>query len=712
MITPLIDSSDSRIDSATSKRLGSVHMISNDLTIKLASQRWRPVHRHYSSATMVVVGLVLLALLAPHANAATPGLQSHVKPFSLPGADGTTVSLSADPTVSLNVLCFLGTECPLARIYGPRLDALAQQYADRGVQFIGINSNIQDSMDELRRYVKDHRLTFPVAKDYDRRVAVQSGATRTPEVFVIDRSGTVRYSGRIDDQYEPGIARKQATQHDLRDAIDALLAGEPVPRPKTTAMGCLIALPRSTPSEAEATVTYCDQVSRVLQKHCVECHRADEIGPFSLEEYDEVIGWADMSLEVIQQHRMPPWHADPNHGSFANSRHMPEEDKQILADWVDAGMPFGDASKLPPPREYVAGWQLSEPPHQIVTMNETPFQVPATGTIEYQYFVVDPGFKEDKWIRAAEVVPGNRSVVHHSIAFVRPPDGADFRDIGFLSAYVPGQQPSEFPAGYAQRVRAGSKLVFQMHYTPTGKATEDVTRIGLLFADPDDVTHEVYVLGGVEQEFEIPPHAANYAVNADIGGFPENGTLLSITPHMHLRGKSFQFVAKTKSGEQTLLDVPNYDFNWQHNYVLSQPLPLSDVKQLSFTAVFDNSADNPTNPDPSEFVTWGDQTWQEMAVTFVAVAKPRDANANQGKTAVDPDQRKRRAEQRRKQEQEASQFADRYIERFDSDGDGLISKHELPDSVRMFSFGSFDHDRDGLLSHEEIRAESLSRLTR
>tara|TARA_R110002073_G_scaffold96661_5_gene223131 strand:+ start:6355 stop:8340 length:1986 start_codon:yes stop_codon:yes gene_type:complete len=659
-----------------------------------------------------LISLVLLAFVSADAVAAPNGLQNHVDPFSLPGSDGTAVSLSTDPTVSLHVLCFLGTECPLARIYGPRLDALANQYAERGVQFIGINSNIQDSMDELRRYVKDHRLTFPVAKDYDRRVAIQSGATRTPEVFVIDRSGTVRYSGRIDDQYEPGIARKQATQHDLQDAIDALLANKPVRNPKTTAMGCLIALPRNTSTDSESKVTYCDQVSRVLQNHCVECHRADEIGPFSLEDYDDVIGWADMSLEVIGQHRMPPWHADPKHGSFANSRHMPEQDKQILIDWVDAGMPYGDARKLPPAREYVAGWQLSEPPDQIVTMNDTPFHVPATGTVEYQYFVVDPGFTEDKWIRAAEVVPGNRSVVHHSIAFVRPPDGADFRDIGFLSAYVPGQRPSELPTGYAQRVRAGSKLVFQMHYTPTGKAAEDVTRIGLLFADPNEVTHEVFVLGGVEQEFEIPPGAANHAVDGDIGGFPKNGTLLSITPHMHLRGKAFRFVAQTKSGEQTLLDVPNYDFNWQHNYVLSEPLPLSNVNQLSFTAVFDNSADNPTNPDPSEFVTWGDQTWQEMAVTFVAVAKPLGPQANRRETADDAAKQKRLHEQQKKNEQEATQFAERYIKRFDSDDDGVLTKHELPDSVRMFSFRSFDHDGDGQISYEEIRVESLSRLQR
>ncbi|TWU21182.1 thiol-disulfide oxidoreductase [Novipirellula galeiformis] len=669
-------------------------------------------------AAAVMISQWMIGFPTP-THATSPRLQNRVAPFSLPGSDGSAVAFSTDPSVKFHVLCFLGTECPLARIYGPRLVAMSDAFSPRGVQFIGINSNIQDSMQELQAYANDYGITFPIAKDYDRRVAVQAGATRTPEVFVIDRAGLVRYCGRIDDQYEPGIARSSATQHDLRDAIEALLSDQPVPTPQTTAMGCLIALPRTVADDPEShsKITYCDQVSRVLQRHCIECHREGQIGPFSLEQYDDVIGWADMSLEVIDQQRMPPWHANPEHGSFSNSRHMSDEDKQTLVDWVDAGMPYGDANELPPPISFVEGWQLPQSPDQIVTMSDTPFAVPADGTVEYQYFVVDPGFREDRWIRAAEVVPGNRAVVHHSIAFTRPPDGADVRDIGFLAAYVPGQRPNALPPGYAQRVRAGSKIVFQLHYTPNGKPSEDLTRIGLVFADPSEVTHEVFVLGGVEQEFEIPPGVADHAVQAEIAGFPKNGSLLSITPHMHLRGKSFRFSAQTKSGNETLLDVPAYDFNWQHNYSLSQPLPLDDVERLSFTAVFDNSADNPTNPDPSEYVTWGDQTWQEMAVTFVAVAKPRHPpeNGTMSKHATSKQvsgKPQPLADRQHAWEEQASQFADQYITRFDSDGDGVLSKHELPDSVRMFGFRSFDHDRDGSIDREEIRAEKLQRLKR
>ena len=199
-----------------------------------------------------------------------------VDDFSLPTTDDQSVSLSRDPSVKLHVLCFLGTECPLARIYGPRLQRMSVELAGRGVQFIGINSNVQDSMQELKEYARLHGIEFPVAKDYDRRVALGIGATRTPEVFVIDRAGVIRYQGRIDDQYQPGIARSAATSHDLRSAIAQLLAGEQVAQPRTTAVGCLISLPRETVSNAN--VTFCDQVIRVLQKHCVECHRAGEIG--------------------------------------------------------------------------------------------------------------------------------------------------------------------------------------------------------------------------------------------------------------------------------------------------------------------------------------------------------------------------------------------------------------------------------------------------
>ncbi len=315
------------------------------------------------SLTFAGIALLTLNVCAeptPQRVLRCPAWSARFDDFSLPAVNDQIVSLSTDPSVQLHVICFLGTECPLARVYGPRLERMSSQYASRGVRFIGINSNLQDSMEELKAYAKQHGITFPVGKDYDRQVALQAGATRTPEVFVIDRSGAIRYQGRIDDQYEPGIARGAATRHDLRDAIDQLLARETVSNPRTKAVGCLIALPRSSTSNSH--ITFCDQVIRVLHKHCTECHRDGEIGPFALDDYDEVVGWADMSLEVIDQGRMPPWHASPEHGSFANARHMSDEDKETLRRWIEAGMPYGDAKSLPPKPKYVDGWRLPRDP--------------------------------------------------------------------------------------------------------------------------------------------------------------------------------------------------------------------------------------------------------------------------------------------------------------------------------------------------------------
>lgn len=656
-----------------------------------------------------------------HAAAQLPQVDS----FSLPTTDGESVSLFTDPSIQFDVICFLGTECPLARIYAPRLQQMSDRYASRGVRFIGINSNVQDSMDELATYASLHELSFPLAKDFDRRVALSFGATRTPEVFVVDRSGQVRYQGRIDDQFQVGVSRKEATQHDLRNAIEQLLAGDEVTVSKTTAPGCLITLPRSVPTNLSNDITYCDQVVRVLQKHCVECHREGAIGPFVLNDYDEVVGWAEMSLEVIDEGRMPPWHANPEHGSFVNARVMGDTDKQILRDWVAAGMPYGEADDLPEPPSYVQGWRLAEQPDLVLPISDVPFQVPADGTVEYQYFVVDPGFTEERWVRAAQVIPGNPAVVHHCIAFTRPPDGGDFRDISLLSAYVPGQIRGELPSGYAQRIAPGAKIVFQMHYTPTGKPEQDLTRLGLVFVDSKDVTHEVYAMGGINHDFEIPPGVDQYDVQGNVDWFPKNGSLLAITPHMHLRGKSFRFSYDSNGNRETLLDVPAYDFNWQHNYELSEPLPLESIEKLSFTATFDNSADNPNNPDPTEYVTWGDQTWQEMAVAFITVAQPIEGVE---RTFVDGDGQERQDvrslrmleeadkfskqydEQNERWKRESKAFADRYIQRFDRNEDGFVTAHELPDAVRMFSFWNLDHDNDERISREEIETEAYWRI--
>jgi hypothetical protein len=618
-----------------------------------------------------------------------------IAPFELTALDGSTLSISGKGNGGITVVCFLGTECPLARLYAPRLAELAGHFTSHGVRFVGIDSNCQDSQEDLRHYITEFRLPFPVAKDRDNVVADLFHAERICEIFVLDDALNVRYHGRIDDRYRPGIARTSTTvRDDLRIALEELRAGKPVSVPETDVAGCLIG--RIKQGAKSATFTYCRDVAKILQANCVECHQAGEIGPFALTDYDEVVGWADTMLEVIDDGRMPPWHASRDSGRFANARFMSDADKQVLRDWVAAGAPYGNAVDLPPSPPPAKTWHLSRDPDQVISMRSRPFVVPAEGTVEYQYFVVDPAFKEDKWVIGAEVIPGCRSVVHHCIVFVRPPDGDEFRGVSWLTAYVPGQRTSMLPRGYGRHVPAGSQLVFQMHYTPNGSEQSDLSRVGLVFGDESEITHEVFSQIGLEQEFEIPPHAANYTVSASPHRLPDHGKLLAVAPHMHLRGKSFRLISRHFDAESVLLDVPRYDFNWQHVYEFAEPLPLESVGRLEFISTFDNSESNPVNPDPTQHVTWGDQTWEEMAVAFFEIAVPRkqtsDAKLKTAVTAAEVDRRSKRARG----------FTKQFFERFDSNTDRQIHRSELPLSMEIFGFWDWDDNGDGSLTPTEI----------
>ncbi len=520
--------------------------------------------------------------------------------FSLPATGGRTVQLTTDAKAT--VVCFLGTECPLARQYAPRLQKMADAYASRGVIFMGIDSNLQDTLDEVAQFAQANNIRFPIGMDYDQKVAELLGAQRTPEVVVLDAQLAVRYQGRIDDQYLPGLTKPQATVSELAMALDAILADQPINVTKTQSVGCRIGRPKQ-PGKSE--VTYTAHIARIFRENCVECHRSGEIGPFAMTVYEELRGWGDMIVEVINDGRMPPWHASPGHVPLQNARSMREEDKQLVRQWVDAGMPYGDASQLPSETSVAKSqWYLSRDPDLELAMRSTPYTIPAEGAVDYQYFVVDPGLTEDRWIKEAQVIPGNAGVVHHAIVFIRPPDGVDFRGVSWLTAYVPGQRQHLMPAGSARRIPAGSKFVFQMHYTPNGTEQQDITRIGMIFADPAEVTREVITIMAINQDFEIPPNVADHPVNGRIKRFPKGGQLLAVSPHMHVRGKSFQLRMKQAGQENVLLDVPKYDFNWQHTYEFAAPIELDAVDGIEFTARFDNSSGNPVNPNPNTLVTW------------------------------------------------------------------------------------------------------------
>ena len=554
--------------------------------------------------------------------------------FSLPDYRGASFSLADAKEKKLVVVAFLGTECPMAKACAAKLAKLAAEFEPKEVAFFGIFANQQDSLTAIGQFAKERELKFPCLKDAGNAVADKFAAGRTPEVFVLDAERAVRYRGRIDDEYQVGVKRSKATERELAAALDELLAGKPVTVPVTQAVGCFIG--RVNKPDESSPITYSKQVSRIFQNRCVDCHRPGEVAPFSLTDYKEAAGWSETIAEVVRDERMPPWGADPQYGKFRNDCRLSAEEKQTVFAWVKAGAPEGDKNDLPPPKKFTEGWRIPKP-DQVVYISEKPFRVPAEGEVKYQFFTVDPGFKEDKWVQCAEIRPDSREVVHHILVYVKPPakegdpplnplvanrpalslakrDG-DFPS-DWLVATAPGARPLLLPQGMAKKIPAGSKLVFQVHYTPNGKPHDDRSSVGLVFADPATVKKEVMTWHATNPRFLIPPGDGNHKVESE-HTFKKDTYLLAMFPHMHLRGKAFQYEAIYPDGKkEMLLSVPRYDFNWQNSYEYSWPKLMPAGTKLHCTAWYDNSKENAANPNPAAWVKWGDQTYEEMMIGY------------------------------------------------------------------------------------------------
>lgn len=562
----------------------------------------------------LILNLSCLMVLWGTANVQAKDFSQAIDSFALSNNYGKEVALSSFSDKPILVFAFIGTECPLAKLYGPRLNEIQEEFAEQGVAVLGIASNKQDSLTELTAYVHRYGIDFPVLKDVGNKLADVFDAQRTPEVFVLDGERKIRYQGRIDDQYGVGYSRQETRQSDLASALRELVAGKAVTTPQTKAIGCIIGRVKDETPTGE--LTFNKHIAPILNARCVECHRDGEIGPFTLTSYDDVLGWEETILEVIADNRMPPWHANPEFGHFSNDARLSDDEKKTLRDWVANGMPEGDAKDLPEPPTFVSGWRIPEP-DEVFSMGDEPFKVPAEGVVDYKRFVIDPGWTEDKYITAAEARPGNRQVVHHILLYVIPPGSrrASLRKV--VVGYAPGSLPVLLSDGVALKVEAGSKLLFEMHYTPNGSPQTDLSYVGVCYTDKAKVERQIEGQIAIENRFVIPPNAKDHSVTADYKSRKDE-VLVSMTPHMHLRGKAFRYEAKYPDGSQeVLLDVPNYDFNWQTKYILAEPKKLPKNTRITCTAVYDNSEENLVNPDPNRSVTWGEQSWDEMMIGFL-----------------------------------------------------------------------------------------------
>jgi hypothetical protein len=425
--------------------------------------------------------------------------------------------------------------------------------------------------------------------------------------------------------------------------------------------GVVLARQPKSLAARNADPTFAEDVAPILYKNCTTCHHPGGLGPFSLLDYEGAKAKVDEMHDAVEARYMPPWHAEGPHGVFRNDRRLSDPDRQTILRWIEAGARPGDLSKLPPKPEYPAAWSMGTP-DAIVTMPEE-FTVPASGTVEYQYFEVPTNFTEDKWVQAIEIMPGAREVVHHVLVYAKvppvpgavptapaprpagtpapqplflrnrahalPPEPprldtlhAPPRQLGVLIASLaPGMTVMEFPQGTAMRVRAGTVLTLQMHYTAHGHEMKDRTALAFRFAK-EMPAEEIFASQFTNGSFTIPAGAKDVAVPAELGiGQPVR--IWGLLPHTHLRGTRWQYkVEKPDSSSEVILDVPHYDFKWQTYYMFATPLELPAGSKITSMAWYDNSASNKSNPDPTKDVKWGDQTWEEMQYTGFLYSVP------------------------------------------------------------------------------------------
>jgi peroxiredoxin len=542
---------------------------------------------------------------------------------------GRTSTLRALAGAKATLVFFTSNECPVAVAYEQELAARTAGLVERGVAVVAVSATASDTREAIRRHRAASKLPYAIYRDVGSRLAVALDATRTSEVALLAPDGRVLYQGRIDDRVSPTVRRARATTHELADAVDAVVADRPVAVARTEAAGCVIS--RSRPVDAAVKVSYARDVAPLLERYCVGCHRPGEAGPMALLTYEDASSWAETIAEVLRDQRMPPARQsppDPRWGTFVEEPGPSAAEIATITAWVDAGAPAG-----PGARRAASAYASAEPPWAIgkpdlvLTMPRA-YTVPATGVVEYQHTELLQYTGEERWVEAIEIRPSARTVVHHADVYMASPElGTVALGPGERwAAFAPGRPATTFPAGVARRLPNGARLTLELHYTPDGVAREDRTTVAIRFARsrPKYETRSI-PLGSLN--FEIPPGAPAHEVTSSYT-LKADGRIASFTPHMHDRGKDFRYEATLPDGTtRTLLFVPRYNFNWQFVYVPTEMIALPKGTVLHGIAHFDNSAGNPTNPDPAAPVRWGQQTFEEMMFGFVEMIYDEDVGS-------------------------------------------------------------------------------------
>jgi hypothetical protein len=618
------------------------------------------------------------------------GLPAHalrVDNFVLLDQAGVAHELYYQSDASAVVIMIQGNGCPVVRNALADFKALRTSYAPRNVRFFMLNANLQDNRDSIRAEAEAWDIDVPILDDETQLIGESLSLVRTAEVLVLDpATWELVYRGPINDRLNYERQKTQASEHFLANTLDTMLTGKTVEVGERNTIGCLINFPGRTAKHAG--ISYSETIAPLLKEKCAVCHRPGGIGPWAMTGHAMVQGFAPMIREVVRTRRMPPWHADPHVGNWLDDRRLSPEQTQTLVHWIEAGAVRGSG---PDPLEDVtpiaSDWPLGEP-DLVIDMPR--FEVPASGVVDYQFPAVKNPLDRGVWVKAATILPGDRTVVHHVLAGASDiaPD-ADRESVfdNYIMGYAPGAESALMPEGTGVFIPPGGYYLFQLHYTPTGKAAVDETRMGLYFADqtPDNFLRHQVVL---DPTINIPPNAARHE-EAAYFEFHKDARLFSLFPHAHYRGRSSSFEVRYPDGRtDTVLSVPNYDFNWQRGYDFVEPMVLPAGSRLIHRTVYDNSARNPGNPDPERTVPWGLQSWDEMLYGAFSYSWVDESSA----TPTHDRQR--------------SQLT-QWVGFLDRDMDGKLVWSELPRHIKkrlVQGFKMVDKNGDGGLDIEEFIA--------
>jgi mono/diheme cytochrome c family protein len=522
---------------------------------------------------------------------------------------------------------------------------MAKAYGERGVTFLGIHSGDGETNKQAKEMSP-----LKLLRDPKGRAAAALKAEVTPEAFILDANFVLLYRGRIDDRYAARLKPKtRISRHDLKTALDEVLAGKRVTEPATTAVGCPIERPNSPVASAPGTPAFYRHVLPILQQHCQTCHRPGDIGPFSLMNYRQARRWATDIKEYTRSRKMPPWKpvAGP---AFHGERKLTKQEIATLAAWADGGTPQGDPKDAPPPRVFKDDWQLGKP--DLVLTVDKDFQIGATGPDLYRFFVLPTNLKEDIYVSAVEVRPGNRRVVHHAVLFVdgngrgrqrqqraqKEEQGTSAQDRGpgyslamafaflpgflpqgGLGGWAPGSIPQQLPKGTGYFLPKGADVVMQLHYHRTGRIEKDRTSVGLYFSKAK-VNSRMQGMAVPGHFLFIPAGAKSYRIEGSIW-VRQDCQVHAVVPHMHLLGRQIKVTMTPPGGAaRTLVAIDDWDFNWQEIYLFKEPIRALSGTRFDVEGVYDNSADNPSNPHhPPRTVFVGLETSNEMCVGFLGV---------------------------------------------------------------------------------------------